>query len=157
MSTPNPSASSPGDSGRRRRRSPYLSMVVIFVCGMVAGLGLGVIGLHVFMSYQFKHPNRMYTQLVDKLSVGLDLTPEQKQKVDEITRQKKAEFENLITHEFRTLGNAHFDSLRDAVAGALDPERAKLWRDQFEQFRAKSLPPFPPPSNDTPGPPGAAH
>jgi len=128
----------------RKRRSPYGLMALIFVCGMVAGLGVGVIGLHLFMSYQFKHPDRMYTQLVDKLSVDLHLTPEQEAKVKAIARQKEAEFAHMFTHEFRAMGDAHFDSLREAVAAALNPEQAKAWREQFEALRAKSVPPFPP-------------
>ena len=157
MTEHNPSGAAVVESVRPRRRSPYWAMAVIFVCGVVVGLGIGVIGLHLFMSHQFRHPEQMYSQLVEKLTTDLQLTPEQQQKVAAITQQKQTEFTNLFTRDFRNLGNAHFDSLRDAVAEALDPDRARRWRAAFEALRARSLPPFPPPLKNGEDAPSAGH
>jgi len=154
MTTHEPLAASAEASpraGARRSGKPYLWASIIFLCGVVTGVALGIIGIHAFMEYRFKHPEVAYMRLADSAGGDLNLTPDQRKKVDEILHKKAAEFRVFLTTELRARSDAHFDSLREEVAAVLDERQAAQWRRNFDEVRARSLPPFPPPIHDEEG------
>jgi Spy/CpxP family protein refolding chaperone len=132
------------------------SLALVSVAGLfLLGIVIGALGMHL---YDARHPfpgppppggarMGLRTERLDEL---LDLTPEQKARIDEIRRESRAEGEALHA-EMLPRVREHLERTRKRIAEVLTPEqRAKFdelanrQRARFERFMLDGPPPGPP-------------
>lgn len=118
---------------------------LIFLCGVLVGGGLSLIGMNYFLSYRFRHPEEMLLRIVDQMQGNLKLSEDQRAKVVAIFQKKHTEMDTLFNQEIKPRIEAEFDSLRDEVAAVLDTQQAEDWKKHFDTIRAQLRPPCPPP------------
>lgn len=100
-------------SAPANRRSATRWSVLIFLCGVLVGGSVSLIGMNYFLSYRFQHPEQMFLRIVDRMQGGLKLSVEQRAKVIEIFQKKHTEIDTMFNQEIKPKLEAQFDGLRD--------------------------------------------
>lgn len=114
--------------------------LLIFVAGAIAGAASGTLYLKYQVEHRFRHPDRVFDEMIERIEHDLALTPGQTNQIRLIMEEKKKEALKMIG-EFHPRIEAHFESLKEAIRPTLDPQQAQQWDLEFERMRESFLPP----------------
>lgn len=113
-----------------KRSVALLSVVAVFV----VGAAIGIVGTHLFYAKRFRPPDGppgfMGGSFIDRLDRHLELTADQRRRIDEILRQRREEaetFRRQMEPQLREL----FEATEAGIEEILTPEQ----RERFRQLR----------------------
>ncbi len=145
----------------RRPGAPAAWLQIALAFGVLtSGIAIGACGVVVFgrdalLRRALGAPEMIPGQVMDRIGADLRLTPEQAAEVQAAIAKRMARVDEIRSSS-RDEIRSEFDGLREDVAALLDADRARLWRQRFEEARHAGYQPPPPPE---PGrwqaPPGA--
>lgn len=113
-------------------------LVLVFVVGLVAGLALG---LH-YSRWNFTRPGpgaRSEAKFVEKFGRDLDLTADQKKKLEAILAKKQRELKSVRDAVDPKLGRIRRETTAE-IERILTPEQVKLFRKHQRRFDRKRGP-----------------
>lgn len=125
---------------RRRGRLAAVLMLGVFVCGLLCGSGLTLVGIVRRARSDIRNPERRPTRTARRLARKLDLTPDQRRQVADILAEQQAEF----TAMRRRVGPDVLRRLRETdrqITEVLTPRQQEEWRGLVERLRRNWLPP----------------
>lgn len=109
-----------------------LAAVVVVVLTFVAGMAVGVFGSHMHILYGGPGAGYFPRAMVNRLDRRLDLTDEQRKKVEEIIHRRHANIDALWDGT-RPRVRAEVEAANEEIARVLTPEQ----RARFEKMRMR--------------------
>ena len=105
-----------------KRTAALISVAGLFLVGVL----VGILGTHLHYAKQLEGPRRpggrSAQHFINRLERELDLTAEQRRRIDEIIQDSRAEGES-IHHEMLPRVRAHMDQTRRHIRDVLTPEQ----------------------------------
>lgn len=127
---------------RRRRWVSIVLTLVIFLAGMIAGVG----GLIILVRYQamkkLQHPEQEVPRMAARIGWQLKLNPVQVKEVEKILRNRMAALDG-VRREVQPRVNAELDLVDKQITELLDARQAENWHKIFLQYRKTCVPSLP--------------
>jgi Spy/CpxP family protein refolding chaperone len=111
-------------------------LVLIFLLGVGTGILLSIRAAKK-KAQELQHPEEVVAKAMKRMTWGLDLTPEQAQKIEPIIVETVADFKKVQIETWMEVGSI-YDNAETRISAHLTPEQKKL----VEKARAKRLKKF---------------
>ncbi len=130
---------SPGNAGRGRKPSKLrwiLPGVLILLSGIVIGAGGTAYVMQRKVLNQIRHPVRLPNRFEERLTRGLNLTPEQKAAVEEIVRRHSENLQRIREESVPRI-REEMQAMQQEILDALDEEQAAVLRHRFDRVHRR--------------------
>ncbi len=121
--------------------------LVILVCGIMIGSAGTVFVARRAMLHAVRHPEEMPRRAATRLASRLDLTDEQRARIEGILRTRLRKL-GEIRDRLRPHMDRELDALREEIADVLDENQERRWREDFRRLRQLLHPPAYEPAPD---------
>ena len=115
----------------------WIGMVLLFISGIAVGFfGSGLVMRKHVREFVQKGPSHMNARIVGRAIRGMDLTDEQRAKIDAIVEEASPEMRRLSSEfgdSLETLATTQFDNIK----ALLDEEQAKILEQRMEEIRKR--------------------
>ena len=131
---------------RPRRGKLILQCSLIFLCGVITGVGLTVHFLHGRMRTVMEEPDQLTAMVTEFLTYRLELRPDQEEEVSQIIAERYGTIMELRQENVPKIRD-EFDAIKNEVSVVLDESQKELWLRRFDRIHRGWAPPalLPPP------------
>jgi Spy/CpxP family protein refolding chaperone len=117
----------------------WIGMILLFISGVAVGFfGSGLVIRKHVREFVQKGPAHMNARVVEHAIHGMDLTDEQRAKIDAIVEETTPEMRRMSTEfgdSLETLATAQFE----AIKALLDEEQVKVLEQRMEEIRKRMM------------------
>lgn len=117
-------------------------MVVIFLSGMIVGVGGTLIFIRQQVQHGIQHPEEAPQRLANRVRRVLGLDEMQRDKIEELIRTRQTALQS-IRREFQPQFLQEFDELGEEIGEVLNEEQRAEWQEWYGQLRERWIPPLP--------------
>jgi hypothetical protein len=112
---------------------------VLFLSGMLAG-GAGAFAFVVSRArFAAKHPDDAHRKVLERMVNKLDLSPDQREKVQTVISRRQAAMRSMRT-DFAPRVRKELETTSSQVQAELTPEQAKRWKMMLERMKTTWMP-----------------
>ena len=129
----------------RSKKKQYAIVAVFLLLAVAAGIAIGAGGAVIyFKDKRFRHPKpaEFAKEMTDRMAVVVNLSPEEREKVEALTLRRMEEVKRVRKEMFGRI-REEFTGLSDDVDAILGPERAEKWSKDVKERTGRDRRPPP--------------
>lgn len=144
-SPPMPPSQTPASgAGQRRGWLRPLLLSMIFLSGLLVGVGLTLMAVRHGVLYGIHHPEEMPVKVTSRLRRPLSLSDEQAAQVESIIRQRQERLQD-IRRRFQPEVEAELELVYQEIREILNDQQRQRWDRMYENLKQTWIPPLPEP------------
>jgi hypothetical protein len=137
--------SQPIAAAARGRWLRLLMLAVIFLSGLVAGVGVTLLAVRQGVLYGIHHPEEMPARVATRLRRPLNLSDQQAERIEAIIQQRQTHLQE-IRRRFQPEVEAELEQVYAEIRELLDDQQRERWEQIYTHLRQTWIPPLPKPA-----------